>query len=210
MPKALALAAFDLLMLEKYTSPSLRSGAPRVAATTDSRHEENLSTQPSQAGTNPRIPRSHGDPQRSQGARGAARQGPGSTHPLSSLEGPCSGRDRRLPKRLRLRRSAEFHRVFAQPARSIDSYFTVLAGSSRPGPARLGLAISKKCARRAVDRSRVKRIVRESFRLVSCSLPPVDIVVLCRPTAQRCGNLCLFRSLTQHWKRIRDQQCVDC
>jgi ribonuclease P protein component len=210
MPNARAHAAFDLLMLEKYTSPSLRSGASCVAATTDSRHEENLSTQPYQAGTDPRVPRSHGDPQWSQGARGAPCQGPGPTHPLSSSEGPCSGRDQGLPKRLRLRCSAEFRRVFAQPVRSIDSYFTVLAGSRRPGPARLGLAVSKKCARRAVDRSRVKRIVRESFRLVSCSLPPVDIVVLCRPTVQRCGNPRLFRSLTQHWQRIRDQLCVDC
>lgn len=100
--------------------------------------------------------------------------------------------------------------MFERPLRSSDPYFTVLAGPARPGPPRLGLAISKKCARRAVDRSRLKRIVRESFRDAALLLPPVDLVVLCRPTALRSERTLLFRSLTEHWQRIRDQRCADC
>jgi ribonuclease P protein component len=46
--------------------------------------------------------------------------------------------------------------------------------------ARLGLAISKKHARRSVDRNRIKRIAREAFRARRQSLPPVDIIVLSR------------------------------
>ncbi|MCU0832842.1 MAG: ribonuclease P protein component [Chromatiaceae bacterium] len=111
---------------------------------------------------------------------------------------------------MRLRRSADFGCVFARPLRSTDSYFTVLAGVARPGPARLGLAISKKCARRAVDRSRLKRVIRESFRLAVGSLPSADLVVLCRPAAVQCVNAVLSRSLTQHWQRIRDQRCAEC
>lgn len=45
---------------------------------------------------------------------------------------------------------------------------------------RLGLAISKKHARRAVDRNRIKRIAREAFRVRRRSLAAVDIVVLSR------------------------------
>lgn len=49
------------------------------------------------------------------------------------------------------------------------------------GPAaRLGLAISKKHARRSVDRNRIKRVAREAFRVRRQSLPPVDIIVLSR------------------------------
>lgn len=48
------------------------------------------------------------------------------------------------------------------------------------GSARLGLAISKKHARRARDRNRLKRIAREAFRLQRQALPPVDIIVLSR------------------------------
>ena len=40
----------------------------------------------------------------------------------------------------------------------------------------MGTAISKKAIRRAVGRNRVKRIMRESFRHVAVTLPPVDIV----------------------------------
>lgn len=40
----------------------------------------------------------------------------------------------------------------------------------------MGTAISKKAIRRAVGRNRVKRIMRESFRHVAATLPPVDIV----------------------------------
>lgn len=46
--------------------------------------------------------------------------------------------------------------------------------------ARLGLAISRKHARRAVDRNRIKRIAREAFRVRRQQLPPVDIIVLSR------------------------------
>lgn len=113
-------------------------------------------------------------------------------------------------RRQRLRRSDDFRAVFAQPTRSADPFFAVLAGPPRMGPARLGLAISKKCARRAVDRNRIKRIVRESFRLAAADLPPVDLVVLCRAAAQRGLNDRLFRSLTQHWQRIKDQLCDAC
>ena len=41
---------------------------------------------------------------------------------------------------------------------------------------RLGLIVAKRALRRAVDRNRAKRVIRESFRQTA-TLPPVDIVV---------------------------------
>ncbi len=49
--------------------------------------------------------------------------------------------------------------------------------------ARLGLAISRKHARRAVARNRLKRMAREAFRIRRHSLPLVDIIVLSRAGA---------------------------
>ena len=46
--------------------------------------------------------------------------------------------------------------------------------------ARLGLAISRKHARRAVERNRLKRMAREALRIRRHSLPLVDIIVLSR------------------------------
>jgi len=45
------------------------------------------------------------------------------------------------------------------------------------GDARLGLVVGKKLLKRAVDRNRVKRIVREQFRLRRSKLPVCDLVV---------------------------------
>lgn len=43
--------------------------------------------------------------------------------------------------------------------------------------ARLGTAVSKKVRKRAVDRNRIKRIVRDSFRLRAPTLPALDVVI---------------------------------
>ena len=47
--------------------------------------------------------------------------------------------------------------------------------------ARLGLAVQKKIIRTAVGRNLVKRIVRESFRLMRDGLPQCDLVVRALP-----------------------------
>lgn len=87
--------------------------------------------------------------------------------------------------------------------KSADAFFTVLASTRRPpGPARLGLAIAKKQARRAVDRSRLKRIARETFRRHRAQLPDVDLVILARAAALGVGNPRLITSLERHFIRI--------
>jgi len=68
---------------------------------------------------------------------------------------------------------------------------------------RLGLAISKKSCRLAVQRNRLKRVVRESFRLHKEALSGLDVVVMSRPTASRASNRTLFDSLARHWQKCR-------
>ena len=43
--------------------------------------------------------------------------------------------------------------------------------------ARLGIVVGKKLLKRAVDRNRVKRVIRDQFRRLRPQLPPVDLVV---------------------------------
>lgn len=45
------------------------------------------------------------------------------------------------------------------------------------GPARLGLLVTRKHATRASDRNRIKRSIREAFRLEQETLGPMDLLV---------------------------------
>ena len=108
----------------------------------------------------------------------------------------------RTPKRRRLSRSAEFERVYRQ-GRSKANRFLVLyafpreddqsapaapqlddpAAAEAEGP-RLGLSVSRRVGG-AVDRTRVKRVLREAFWAEAPRLPPgADYVVVARPDAR--------------------------
>ncbi len=76
------------------------------------------------------------------------------------------------------------------------------------GEARLGLAIAKKQVRRAVDRNRIKRVVRESFRHHQKQLASMDCVVMARRDTSAATNEELFASLQQHWRRLLKRQAT--
>jgi ribonuclease P protein component len=101
-----------------------------------------------------------------------------------------------------LHTAAEFGRVFAEPARSTDRFFTVLARSSGGTYARLGLTVPRRTAKRAVHRNRIKRLARESFRH-QIGLPPWDFVVLARPGADRAERGLLRASLDKHFAQLK-------
>ncbi len=107
-----------------------------------------------------------------------------------------------MQKHTKLLKAAEFDRVFEKPARSSDRYFTVLARTNEMDHPRLGLVISKRKVRLAVGRNRLKRIIRENFRLSSeCCC--VDYVVLAAQQGASASNNELFKSLDRHWKNIK-------
>ena len=102
----------------------------------------------------------------------------------------------------RLLKPAEFSRVFKKAIRSSDRMLTILVAPNDLGYPRLGLAISKKHAKRAVDRNRIKRIIRESFRLNQANLPAADFVIMAKPVTKSVINADLFESLDNHWSRL--------
>ena len=113
----------------------------------------------------------------------------------------------RLPKHAKLLKAAEFNRVFDKSVRSSDRYFTVLARPNEQDGPRLGMAITKRKARLAVTRNRLKRLIRESFRLtpqVYCA----DYVVMAGQQSTRADNHELLISLAKHWK-VLEQKCAD-
>ena len=107
----------------------------------------------------------------------------------------------RFTRQHRLLTSAAFGRVFEKAFRSRDKCFTVLCRDNESDFARLGLAIARKHCRKASGRNRIKRIVRESFRLHQAELGGLDIVVLNQPHASTAESARLFESLAAHWRR---------
>jgi ribonuclease P protein component len=87
--------------------------------------------------------------------------------------------DFNFARRYRLTKTDEFSSVFGF-RKAIRGTWLMLHYQPRPEgntDARLGLVIGKKLLKRSVDRNRVKRIVREQFRIRRGALPACDLIV---------------------------------
>ena len=107
-----------------------------------------------------------------------------------------------LPKSCRLLRPAEFKATLSDGKRLHCTGFTVFIRPSTETGARLGLAIAKKHVRFAHERNRLKRLIREHFRLNRAQLPSFDLVFLAKPGVSEMRNELLNDSLLQCFSRI--------
>ncbi len=111
-------------------------------------------------------------------------------------------------KALRLLTPADFKQVFDAAALRVSSKeLLILARFNRFDHPRLGLVIAKKNVRKAVQRNRVKRIIRESFRSGQAALADggrgIDAIVLARAGLDRLDNNVLHELLDQLWRQLQ-------
>ena len=80
-----------------------------------------------------------------------------------------------LPKEARLRKRAEFVRVYEHGKRIEGRFMTVFILSNEHRIQRLGVTATKKGIGKAHDRNRAKRLLRETFRLSKAELGGVAV-----------------------------------
>lgn len=108
-----------------------------------------------------------------------------------------------LPPHARLRRAADFAALRNARGRWQAKHFLLRWIESPETVARLGLAVSRKVSKRAVQRNRIKRIVRESFREQRDGLPPFDVLVIARSSAVAADRPALRADLQCAWQKLK-------
>jgi ribonuclease P protein component len=110
-----------------------------------------------------------------------------------------------LPRQHRLTEKRAIREVFEKPAVVSDPCFKIMARPNGQACSRLGMAVSRKVDRRAVQRNRLKRLIRESFRkniMAGPALTAADFMVLPRTQAVTISHEEVFERLDKLWKHV--------
>lgn len=97
-----------------------------------------------------------------------------------------SGVQAGYPKQARVRRRAEFTVCYERGRRVHTTHFLLFLLPGPEGRARTGMAVSRKVGG-AVTRNRIKRLLREFFRLHARALPSGDVVAVAKRQAGEAG-----------------------
>jgi ribonuclease P protein component len=102
----------------------------------------------------------------------------------------------------RLSNPSEFKAVF-QAGRKISScHFAIHFKKNQCANSRLGIIIAKRNIRKAVLRNRIKRIVRESFRLNQSELGSLDVIIVVYSAFASLTRQMMRKKMDEVWRKI--------
>ena len=113
-----------------------------------------------------------------------------------------------LPASQRLKKPAQFQSVYQSKQWGGSRFFTfnVLARDKNTQVEHLksvlGVTVSKKVSKRAVDRNRIKRQVREFFRHRKNELVNADVIITAKPNSLKASDQDRHDSLLELWTKV--------
>lgn len=107
-----------------------------------------------------------------------------------------------LPRTARLLKPGDFAALKGKSRRISVRHFLAEYSANEQPTCRMGQAVSRRVSKRAVDRNRIKRLVRESYRHVRSELPCVDILLIARSSAVQTPAVELRADLTALWAKL--------
>ena len=161
---------------------SRRAGIAAKASFTRSANETHFPAIEDPSCAYARLPRAHEDRRRPQGPVGPAGQGPRAACRLTRVPAPSPTA---RAARYRLRGAAAFETVFRTGARHDGHFLQLIAAPAAKAPGRVGFVIGRKTMRKAVDRNRLRRRLRESVRAARPAIEAFDIVLRVRHAVAR-------------------------
>lgn len=102
----------------------------------------------------------------------------------------------------RLVAQAEFKQVFDNPVKISQQYLMILCRLNQKEHARIGIIVGKRVANNAVDRNRIRRIVRDSFRLNQKKLVGWDIIVIARQQCDTLSREKIRKGIDNLWEKL--------
>ena len=136
----------------------------------ESTYEAHLSAFKDAAATSSRLSRAHAYPRRQSCYQRPAKERAGPPERVIVVRAT-------LPWAARLRGAAQFTGAFQKRYRSQHFLLLTRPGGSVHGGARLGIVIGRRQIARAVERSRLRRIIREAFRVRRNQFGDIDVLV---------------------------------
>ena len=108
----------------------------------------------------------------------------------------------KFTKECRLLNSSDYGGVFDKAEYKVSCRFILMLAIKHRNQSRLGLVVSKKNISKAVERNRVKRAIRESFRKNKSQIPNLDVVVLIRKGIDVLPNVVISSKMNSLWNDL--------
>jgi ribonuclease P protein component len=160
-------------------------------------HEAHLPTVQDASRTPPWLSRAQSHARRTRGVAQPARTRPPARRAVAVV---AAGKRFGLDASRRLRRKAQFEQLLREGERRSLGGYLFYVGRRSAGTPRLGILISRRHAAAAVERNRIKRCIREAFRLEQENLGSLELLV--RPPYGVRGSSSMIRQLRELLRRL--------